>query len=78
MIRQIIIEIITDVLLIGMAGDLLYLYFTGGWREPTRVILFSELAILFFAVGFGCWRLARFIKKYSGREARKAKKRSGI
>ena len=34
-------------LLFVCAGDLLYLYYMGGWHEPIKVILYSEIGCLF-------------------------------
>jgi len=56
------IEVVTDALLITMAGDILYLYFIGRWYEPCIPILIVELTVLSAAVGFAIWRFIHYIK----------------
>lgn len=63
MIKAIILETLTDVLIVAMAANLLYLYFTGGWCEPIVAILISELVLLFLAIIFGCYRFIRFMRR---------------
>jgi len=59
--REYLIETLTDGLLIWLPGDILYLYFAGGWQEPNQFILYAELVALPLIVLFGVWRLGRFI-----------------
>lgn len=33
-----------------MAGDILYLYYAGGWVEPIKLVLYLELVLLYFTV----------------------------
>jgi len=56
------IEVVTDALLIVMAGDILYLYFIGAWYEPCIPVLITELTILPAIIGFAIWRFVRYIK----------------
>jgi len=58
-----IIEVVTDALLMVMAGSLLYLYFIGAWDEPCLPILITELTILTATIGFAIWRFVRYIAK---------------
>ena len=58
-----IIEIVTDALLMVMAGGLLYLYFIGAWYEPCLSILITELTILTATIGFAIWRFVHYIAK---------------
>ena len=60
--KRYIKETLTDAFLIGMAGNLLYLYFAGGWRESNLVILVIELITLGGIVIFGFWRVYDFLK----------------
>jgi len=46
-----------------LAGDLLYLYYGGGWTDPNRAILYSELAILWLLIPFSLWRVYYHIKE---------------
>jgi len=62
MIKKAIIEAITDILLIGMATNLLYLYFVGAWSDPYILILVSELVMLVAVIGFGIYRAIMFAK----------------
>jgi len=57
-----IIEVVTDALLIVMAGDILYLYFIGRWYDPCLPILIAELTILSATIVFAIWRFVRYIK----------------
>jgi len=62
MIKRAIKETITDALLIGMAADLLYLYFAGAWYDPYLPILIIELVMLVAIIGFGIYRVIMFAK----------------
>lgn len=61
------IETVTDAFLIWLPGDILYLYFAGGWREPNRFILVTELIMLPLISLFGIWRLVRYIRESRGK-----------
>lgn len=61
--KKYIVEIATDACLIGMAADLLYLYFAGGWTDPIFVILLAELITLIGIILLGIWRFYDFLKK---------------
>ena len=68
MTRKDFVEILTDVVVIWLPIDLLYLYFAGSWYEPIKVILYAELILLFALPIFGILRVYFYIK--SIREAR--------
>jgi len=36
-----------------MAGDLLYLYFKGGWQEPIAIFRIAELVVLYTFIPLG-------------------------
>ena len=57
-----LVEIITDVVVIILPLDILYLYFGGGWCEPIKIILWAELIMLFAFPVFGIWRVYSYIK----------------
>ncbi len=59
---KLILEAITDGLLIALPIDLLYLYFAGGWGEPVIWWRYTELAILFAIPFFGIYRIYRYLK----------------
>ena len=61
--RKHFVEIITDVVIIWLPIDLLYLYFAGAWREPIKIILWIELIMLFTLPIFGIWRVYSYIKR---------------
>lgn len=61
--KEILVECCTDLLIVVLSADLLYLYFAGAWYEPIRLLRVLELVLLFFAVAFGCWRFASFVKR---------------
>ncbi len=63
----IVVEIITDAVIIWLPIDLLYLYFAGGWSEPDRTILVIELVVLFLLPMFGMWRVYYLIRTESKR-----------
>lgn len=68
--RNLIIEAITDTLLIVLPGDLLYLYFAGGWYEPAIWLLVLEMLILPCIALLGIWRVVRFIQGESSQQSR--------
>ena len=63
MIKNTIIEVITDTCLIALPADLLYLYFAGAWSDPNKFILVTELVILPLIILFGIWRVWKFLEK---------------
>ncbi len=48
-----------------LAGDILYLYYAGGWIEPIQVILISELVMLYGLVAVGIFMTGRVIGEAS-------------
>jgi len=67
--RAILLEVITDAVMIWLPVDLIYLYFAKGWSEPNTIILRVELVVLFLLPMFGIWRVYAFIKA-NGKKAR--------
>ena len=61
-LRSLIIEIVTDALLIALPGDIFYLYLVGRWQEPILFILAVELVILPAIMVLGVWRVVRFVR----------------
>ena len=62
MTRKDFVEILTDAVVIWLPIDLLYLYFAGSWYEPIKVILYSELVLLFALPIFGVLRVYFYIR----------------
>ena len=62
MTRKDFVEILTDAVVIWLPIDLLYLYFAGSWYEPVKVILYSELVLLFALPIFGIMRVYFYIR----------------
>ena len=56
------LEVITAAAVVSLPIDLLYLYFAGGWNEPSDFVLGAELAVLFLLPMFGIWKLYDFVK----------------
>lgn len=49
-------DLLGDVMLTVLAGDLLYLYHAGAWSDPHRAILAGELVVLYLLGAFGLFR----------------------
>jgi len=45
--------------------DILYLYYAGGWIEPIRIILISELVMLYALAGLGIFLIGKMIGQAS-------------
>jgi len=56
-------NILTNAFLIALPLDLLYLYFAGAWYDPSPVILYTELGLLFTIPLFAVWRFCRYLSK---------------
>jgi len=65
--REFIIEAFTDVCLVALPWDILYLYRAGGWYEPNRFILIVELTMLPAIMALGVWRFCRYLKRKEGK-----------
>lgn len=48
-----IINIATSIFLIVLAGDLLYLYYTGAWYDPSKIIEITEVVFLYILIVLG-------------------------
>ena len=46
-------SLLTGVFLSVLAGDLLYLYYAGGWYDPIKFIEVSEIVILYLLFVWG-------------------------
>lgn len=56
-------DVITGMLIAGLSGDILFLYFAGGWAEPIRWIEITELILLFcFFVGGLAYAVRGFVE----------------
>ncbi len=63
MLRNFMVESITDALLIALPLSLLHLYHQGTWTDPITFILYSELAMLFAMPLFALWRVFTYIRE---------------
>ena len=59
---ELVIQLLADILLIVLAADLLYLYYTGAWSDPNRGILLAELVLLSLIIPFGIWKFQRTMR----------------
>lgn len=41
------------ILLASISGGMLRLYYIGAWHEPNKIILISELVLLYFLIAWG-------------------------
>jgi len=53
------IEFITSIFLVVLAGDLLYLYYKGGWYDPNKKIEIAEVIALYVLITGGLANLIR-------------------
>ena len=56
-------EFAVSLFLVVLAGDLLYLYFKGGWHDPNKIIERSELVCLALFVLGGIANSIRCIRE---------------
>lgn len=61
---KILIEVITDALLLSMAGSLLYLYIVGAWVEPNPLFFYPELIMLIGVFVLFFWRAIFYLGRY--------------
>jgi len=63
---RLIVELLIALLLVVFAGDILYLYYSGAWCEPIKIIEVSELVFFYASIVLGLsyfsWRFRRAIK----------------
>jgi len=57
------VNLVEDLLLLALAVDILYLYYTGSWYEPIRAVELAELVILWTIIPFALWRFIKHIKE---------------
>jgi len=62
-IKRFVVNMLEDLLLIGLAIDELYLYYAGAWSDPVTVIRIAELVILWGLIPFGVWRMIEHWKE---------------
>jgi len=62
MSKKIWSEVFVTAFLFWMPIDLLYLYYTGGWWEPIRVIEISEIILLYLMPVFAIVRYVLILK----------------
>ncbi len=55
--KRIFLDIFLLILMVVFASDILYLYFAGGWIEPNKSILYTELIILPLTIILGIVRI---------------------
>ena len=60
-----------DILLLSVAGDILYLYYAGAWQEPIRAVELTELGILWAIIPFALWRFIKHVKEVSYEQSNK-------
>ena len=57
---RLIVELTISMLLVVLAGDLLYLYYAGGWYDPSKIIELTEVTLLYaiavLGIGYFVWR----------------------
>jgi len=58
--KEYLAELFTDACLFAFGVDLLYLYYAGVWYEPTKVILYTELALYYTLPLFAVWRFYHY------------------
>lgn len=57
MLKRLFVRILEDLLLIVLAGDLLYLYYSGAWYDLRYWIELAEVVLLYLIIAFGLVRL---------------------
>ena len=50
-------------LLVVLSGDILYLYYAGGWTDPNQVILVTEITLLYVFIISGILNAIRIFRK---------------
>jgi len=63
MIKEHIIEVLTDTFLIFLPLDLMYIYFYGGWYETNPYIEWAELMLLPCIMLLGIFRVWKYCRK---------------
>ncbi len=76
--RNPVFEMAVYLLIAGLAGDILYLYYAGSWIEPRKVIEVSELIMLWaFVAGGIILAVVKLLDMKKERQRRKAKRELG-
>jgi len=55
-------DLVGDLLFIVLAGDLLYLYYAGGWYDPYILIEVAELTILWTIIAVNIIRFSYHLR----------------
>ena len=62
-IAEVALSLMPYIMIIVLAGDLLYLYYAGAWTDPNRFILIQEIIALYALILFGLWGTYRKCKE---------------
>lgn len=65
-ILKMFLKIITPIMASVLSGDLIYLYYAGGWYDPNRTIEVIELIMLYIFFITGIVISILRVKKYKG------------
>ena len=63
MIRRLILNLLSDMLLLALAADLLYLYYAGAWYDPVLETEIAELVLLYIIACFAVLRAIFHVKE---------------
>ena len=58
-----VLQSFAGMILVVLAGDLLYLYFAGGWYDPNRVIEITEVTMLCLLIPLGLYVAVSNVKR---------------
>ena len=61
--KEYLMQLWLSLLLVVLSGDVLYLYYAGGWVEPTQVILVTEITLLYVFIISGILNAIRIFRK---------------
>jgi len=62
-VKRLVVNLLEDIFLIVLAGDLLYLYYAGVWYDSAYWIEIIEVVFLYLIIAFG---LVRFYFHITG------------
>jgi hypothetical protein len=65
MFIKFLFNILEDMMLLGLALDLLYLYSTGAWYDPMKWLELLEVYILIILAAFSVYRFIMHIREVS-------------
>ena len=61
-VRWKIVDVILMGILVVLAADLLYLYYSGAWYDPYAFIEISEIVLLYLFTIFGILRIVHILR----------------